>query len=182
MLTRVTTGFRFHQWKVERARSLLKNRARHRIQRMGRVGRAAAPWCCEGIRFRRRALFHRASLRRSRRSRPSPLLRLALWRNSSPRYQSGFFSRLLDPRANTTRQSSNPKYSALPADRANARTERKPWSQSCGHRQRETRPRPLTPMSFAETVTFILYTLLKVLPDPPLFNGGWLVMVLTLSC
>ena len=49
----------------------------------------------DGIPCGRRAFFQQASLRRSRRSRPSPLLRLALWKNSSPRYQPGFFNRLL---------------------------------------------------------------------------------------
>ena len=44
----------------------------------------------------RRALFHKASLRRSRRSRPSPLLRLASRKNASPRYQSGAFNRLAE--------------------------------------------------------------------------------------
>jgi len=43
----------------------------------------------------RRALFQKALLRRSRRSRPSPLLRLALWTNSSPRYQPRFSNKLL---------------------------------------------------------------------------------------
>ena len=80
-------------------RSLLKKRARQRSR---------SPWWLDerlrerlrrgfggGIPCGRRALFQKASLRRSRRSRPSPLLRLALWKNSSPRYQSGFFNRLL---------------------------------------------------------------------------------------
>jgi hypothetical protein len=76
-------------------RSLLKNRARQRIR---------SPWWLDerlrrgfsgGIPCGRRALFQKASLRRSRRSRPSPLLRLALWKNASPRYQPGFFNRLL---------------------------------------------------------------------------------------
>jgi hypothetical protein len=40
------------------------------------------------------AFFQMASLRRCRRSRPSPWLRLALWKNSAPRYQPGFFKRL----------------------------------------------------------------------------------------
>ena len=73
----------------------MKNRARQRSR---------SPWWLDerlrrgfggGIPCGRRALFQRASLRRSRRSRPSPLLRLALWKNASPRYQPGFFNRLL---------------------------------------------------------------------------------------
>jgi hypothetical protein len=79
----------------ETPKSLLKNRARQRIR---------SPWWLDerlrrgfsgGIPCGRRALFQKASLRRSRRSRPSPLLRLALWKNASPRYQPGFFNRLL---------------------------------------------------------------------------------------
>ncbi len=37
-----------------------------------------------------RVLFHEALLRRSRRSRPSPLVRLSVWENSPPRYRLGF--------------------------------------------------------------------------------------------
>jgi hypothetical protein len=50
-------------------------------------------WCRDPLRAA--AFIQKASLRRRRRSRPSPLLRLALWKNASPRYQFGFINRLL---------------------------------------------------------------------------------------
>ena len=57
------------------------------------------------------------------------------------------------PRAGRTRRRSNPRKSALPADRASARNDRKPWTPSCRHHPQETRPRTLRPMCIAETVT-----------------------------
>ena len=59
----------------------------------------------------------------------------------------------LIPRAGGMRRFSNPMNSGLPADRANTRTDRKPWTQSCSHHQRETRPRTLGPMCIDETIT-----------------------------
>jgi hypothetical protein len=73
--------------------SLLPKRARHRDPDRSVVGKAAAPWRGEGIPGGRRALFHRGSLRRSRRSRPSPWLRFVLWTKSSPRCRPRYFNR-----------------------------------------------------------------------------------------
>ena len=72
----------------------MKNRARQRIRSPRWLDERLRRGFGGGIPCVRRALFHKASLRRSRRSRHSPLLRLALWKNSSLRYQSGFFNRL----------------------------------------------------------------------------------------
>ena len=80
---------------MSRSRSLLKNRSRQRIRNSGWLDERLRRGLGGGIPCGRRALFQKASLRRSRRSRPSPLLRLALWKNSSPRHQVGFFNRLL---------------------------------------------------------------------------------------
>jgi hypothetical protein len=44
---------------LNRSKSLLKNRAQQRIQRMGRNGRVAAPWCGEGIPLRAAGLIPR---------------------------------------------------------------------------------------------------------------------------
>jgi hypothetical protein len=79
----------------ETPKSLLKNRARQRIRTPWWLDERLRRGFSGGIPCGRRALFQKASLRRSRRSRPSPLLRLALWKNASPRYQPGFFNRLL---------------------------------------------------------------------------------------
>ncbi|MEN9285453.1 MAG: hypothetical protein RLZZ179_2946 [Verrucomicrobiota bacterium] len=46
-----------------------------------------------------------------------------------------------------------PEELCLASNRANALTVRRPWTQSCSHHQRESRPRTLTPMCIDETVT-----------------------------
>ena len=57
------------------------------------------------------------------------------------------------PRAGRTRRCPNPRNTALPADRANARTHRNPWPPSCSHHPQENRQRILSPMCLAATVT-----------------------------
>jgi hypothetical protein len=85
------------------------------------AGRAATPWQGEGIPCGRRAFFVMASLLRCRRYRPSPLLRLALRRNSSPGCRTGFCnSRLTRPEMHGpgiphSRQSTRLRYRTSPA-------------------------------------------------------------------
>ena len=71
--------------------SLLRNLARHRIlmRKDGRSGCAVA-WRMDLLWAA--GLFQKDSLRRRRGTRPSPWLRLDLWKKSPLRYRPGFFN------------------------------------------------------------------------------------------